>query len=207
MKNQGAEVTLNINKQFNKNLFVSLMGTLTYAHNEITEKDEPAAVVGTNRAETGYPTGQNRGYIAERLFTNDDFADVAAGTLKEGIPAQTFTAKLRPGDIKYVDVNQDGKIDAFDVSPIGGPINPEIVYGFGLNMKWKDLDFGVLFQGIGRTWNVLSGNIIPASNKGTTYNIFTNYQDRWTVDNPSQDVFYPRLDYGTNANNSQSSTW
>ena len=62
-------------------------------------------------------------------------------------------------------------------------------------------------EGIGRTWNVLSGNIIPASNKGTTYNIFTNYQDRWTVDNPSQDVFYPRLDYGTNANNSQSSTW
>lgn len=63
---------------------MSLMGTLTYAHNEITEKDEPAAVVGTNRAETGYPTGQNRGYIAERLFTNDDFADVAAGTLKRG---------------------------------------------------------------------------------------------------------------------------
>ena len=47
---------------------------------------------------------------------------------------------MRPGDIKYVDVNQDGKIDAFDVSPIGGPINPEIVYGFGLNMKWKDFE-------------------------------------------------------------------
>ena len=39
------------------------------------------------------------------------------------------------------------------------------------------------------------------------YNIFDNYQDRWTVDNQSQDVFYPRADYGPNANNSQKSTW
>ena len=56
--NQGVEVSLNVNKQFGKDLFVSLMGTFTYAHNEITEKDEPSAVVGTNRAETGHPVGQ-----------------------------------------------------------------------------------------------------------------------------------------------------
>ena len=56
--NQGVEVSLNVNKQFGKDLFVSLMGTFTYAHNEITEKDEPSAVVGTNRAETG-PSGEN----------------------------------------------------------------------------------------------------------------------------------------------------
>ena len=205
--NRGVELSLNVNKQFNKNLYISLMGTFTYAHNEIIEKDEPQAVIGTNRAETGHPVNQLFGYVADRLFTEDDFADVATGTLKEGIPVQSFTAKVRPGDIKYVDVNKDGAIDAFDQSPIGGTVDPEIVYGFGLNMKWKDLDFGVLFQGIGRSWNILSGNIIPASNKGTTYNIFTNYNDRWTVDNPSQDVFYPRLDYGTNSNNSQPSTW
>lgn len=205
--NRGFELSLNVNKQFNKNLYVSLMGTFTYAHNEIIEKDEPQAVIGTNRAETGNPVNQLFGYVADRLFTEDDFADVVTGTLKEGIPTQSFTAKVRPGDIKYVDVNKDGAIDAFDQSPIGGTIDPEIVYGFGLNVKWKDLDFGVLFQGIGRSWNILSGNIIPASNKGTTYNIFTNYNDRWTVDNPSQDVFYPRLDYGTNSNNSQPSTW
>ena len=59
--NQGVEVSLNVNKQFGKDLFVSLMGTFTYAHNEITEKDEPSAVVGTNRAETGHPVGQLTG--------------------------------------------------------------------------------------------------------------------------------------------------
>jgi hypothetical protein len=205
--NQGVEVSLNVNKQFGKDLFVSLMGTFTYAHNEITEKDEPSAVVGTNRAETGHPVGQLTGYIAEGLFTADDFEDVSTGKLKEGIPTQSFVGKLRPGDIRYRDVNGDGKVDVFDKSPIGGTKDPEIVYGFGLNMKYKDLDFGALFQGIGRSWNILGSSIIPGANRGVTGNMFTNANDRWTVDNPSQNVFYPRLDDGINSNNNQSSTW
>lgn len=205
--NQGVEVSLNVNKQFGKDLFVCLMGTFTYAHNEITEKDEPSAVVGTNRAETGHPVGQLTGYIAEGLFTADDFEDVSTGKLKEGIPTQSFVGKLRPGDIRYRDVNGDGKVDVFDKSPIGGTKDPEIVYGFGLNMKYKNLDFGALFQGIGRSWNILGSSIIPGANRGVTGNMFTNANDRWTVDNPSQNVFYPRLDDGINSNNNQSSTW
>ena len=205
--NRGVEVSLNLNKQIGKDLFISVMGTFTYAHNEITEKDEPQAVIGTNRALTGHPINQLFGYIDAGLFTEEDFVDVATGELRPDLPTQTFSAKVRPGDIKYVDVNGDGVIDVFDKSPIGGTKDPEIVYGFGINLRWKGFDFGALFQGMGRTWNILSGNIIPASNKGTTYNIFTNYNDRWTVDNPSQDVFYPRLDYGTNSNNNQASTW
>lgn len=205
--NRGAEVSLKVNKKFGEDLFVSMMGSFTYAHNIITEKDEPTAVIGTNRALTGHPINQLFGYIADGLYTDADFEDVEAGKLREGLPEVTLISKVRPGDIKYVDVDHNGKIDVYDKSPIGGTVDPEIVYGFGLNLQYKGFDFGALFQGVGRTWNILSGNIIPASNKGTTYNIFTNYQDRWTVDNPSQNVFYPRLDYGTNANNSQPSTW
>ena len=74
-------------------------------------------------------------------------------------------------------------------------------------MKYKDLDFGALFQGIGRSWNILGSSIIPGANRGVTGNMFTNANDRWTVDNPSQNVFYPRLDDGINSNNNQSSTW
>ena len=118
-----------------------------------------------------------------------------------------YTSKLRPGDIRYRDVNGDGKVDVFDKSPIGGTKDPEIVYGFGLNMKYKDLDFGALFQGIGRSWNILGSSIIPGANRGVTGNMFTNANDRWTVDNPSQNVFYPRLDDGINSNNNQPSTW
>ena len=74
-------------------------------------------------------------------------------------------------------------------------------------MKYKNLDFGALFQGIGRSWNILGASIIPGANRGVTGNMFTNANDRWTVDNPSQNVFYPRLDDGINSNNNQPSTW
>lgn len=206
VKNQGAELTLNVRKQFGRDFFVNFMGTFTYAHNEIVEMDEPASVVGTNRARTGHPVGQLFGYIDEGLYTEADFIDVEAGTLRPDVPSCTLGA-VRPGDIKYKDVNNDGKIDVYDQCAIGGTENPEIVYGFGLSFVWKDLDFSFLFQGMGRTWRIMSSNILPGQNSGEFYNLFTNYQDRWTADNPRQDVFYPRLTYGPNAVNSQPSTW
>ena len=212
VKNQGAELSVKFNKQFASGLFISAMGTMTYARNTIVEMDEAASVVGTNRAKTGHPVNQLFGYIDEGLYTYDDFVDVEAGILRSDLPEVTLVSKVRPGDIKYKDIGgidgkPDGKIDVYDKTAIGGTVDPELVYGFGVNLSYKGFDFGALFSGVGRTWNILSGNVIPVSNKGVYYNVFTNYNDRWTVDNPSQDVFYPRLDYGTNANNNQASTW
>ena len=63
VKNQGAEVTLNVNKQIGKDFFIGLMGSFTYAHNEIIDKDEPLGTIGTTRAETGHPVGQIFGYV------------------------------------------------------------------------------------------------------------------------------------------------
>lgn len=205
VKNQGAEVSLSLRKQFGRDFFISVMGTFTYAHNTIVEMDEPRSVVGTNRAKTGHPVGQLFGYIDEGLYTEADFNP--DGTLVAGLPDCTLSTTVRPGDIKYKDVNNDGKIDVYDQSPIGGTEDPEIVYGFGLNVAWKGFDFGVLFQGTGRMWRILSSNILPGQNSGGYYNVFTNYENRWTVDNPSQDVFYPRLTYGPNTINAQPSTW
>ena len=210
VKNQGAEVTINLRKQFGNGLFVGFMGTFTYAHNEIVEMDEPVTVVGTNRAKTGYPVGQIFGYIDEGLYTDEDFIgqdESGRYILDPSLPTNTLYTDIRPGDIKHKDVNNDGKIDIYDQSPIGGTVDPEIVYGFGLNLAWKGFDFGVLFQGTGRMWRLMSSNIIPGYDTGGYYNVFSNYEDRWTVDNPSQDVFYPRLTYGPNTNNAVASTW
>ena len=210
VKNQGAEVTLNFRKQFRNGFFIGLMGTFTYAHNEIVEMDEPASIVGTNRAETGHPVGQIFGYIDEGLYTEEDFIgqdESGKYILNPDLPQSTLYTDIRPGDIKYKDVNGDGKIDVYDQSPVGGTNDPEIVYGFGLNLAWKGFDFGVLFQGAGRMWRLMSNNTIPGYDSGGYYNVFSNYQDRWTVDNPSQDVFYPRLTYGPNTQNAQPSTW
>lgn len=207
--NKGIDLSLIFNKQVTKDWFLSARGTFTYAKNEIIEKDEAAGILGTHRAETGHPVGQLFGLVDDGLFTEDDFVNVEEGTLKEGIPAHTFTSQVRPGDIKYKDLDGDGAITLMDRTAIGGTVDPQLVYGFGLNSTYKNFDINVFFQGNGRTYRILGGSsyFLPGSGVGTIGNIFANYQDRWTEDNPRQDGFYPRLSYGENLNNSQQSTW
>lgn len=203
--NKGIDMSLTFNKQINKDLFVGFRGTFTYAENKIIEQDEAQGIIGTNRSSTGLPVGQLFGLVAERLFTEDDFEDVDRGVLKAGIPEQKFSDKVRPGDIKYLDIDGDGEITDKDIKPIGGTYDPQIVYGFGANAAYKGFDLNVFFQGNGKTYRFIGGqNFLPGSGLG---NILSNYNDRWTVDNPSQNVFYPRLSDGPNNNNSKESTW
>ena len=207
VENQGFDMSLNVNHQFNKDWFVSAMANYTYAHNKIIEFDEPAAIVGTYRSWTGKPVGQLFGLIAEGLFNEDDFD--ANGKLKEGIPTQNFSdaSNLRPGDIKYKDMNGDGEITAVDETAIGGTRVPEIIYGFGANVRYKAFDLGVFFQGTGKTYQLLGGETwLPGSSLGAG-NIYSNIDDRWTPENPSQNVFWPRMGDKAVANNERASTW
>ena len=206
--NKGVDLSLTFNKQLNKDWYLGVRGTMTYAKNKIIQQDEALGVMGTNRQRTGLPVGQLFGLVADGLFTEDDFTDVANGVLKEGIPAHTFNAKVRPGDIKYVDIDKDGSITDMDEVPLGGTTDPQLVYGFGTNLSYKNVDFNIFFQGNGNTWRFIGGEgFLPGSSMGAMFNIYDNYQDRWTPDNQSQDVFYPRLTYGRNDNNLKNSTW
>ena len=206
VENQGVDMSLNVEKQFGNDWAVTAMGNFTYAHNKRTEIDEPIGLLGTYRSATGTPVGQLFGLVAEGLFTEDDFD--AEGRLKMGIPEQTYSESVRPGDIRYRDLNGDGLINALDRSAIGGTRMPEIIYGFGSTVRYKLVDFGFFFQGAGRTWQILGGeNWMPGTALGATGNVYSNIDDRWTSDNPRQDVFWPRLAYGVNANNEQASTW
>jgi hypothetical protein len=105
-------------------------------------------------------------------------------------------------------LNGDGVVDALDRTAIGGTEDPQIVFGFGSNLRYKAVDFGFFFQGVSRTYRIIGGsNFIPGSANGAMGNIFDNVSDRWTLDNPRQDVFYPRLSDYQSANNNLASTW
>jgi hypothetical protein len=126
-------------------------------------------------------------------------------------PQQSF-AVPRVGDIKYADWNGDNVIDNFDVHRIGNGDVPNVVYGFGFNSTWNNFNFGVFFQGTLGAERIIAGDgIIPFNNStgADRSNLFAVAKDRWTVDNPRQDAFYPRLAYGNtaNVNNAQTSTW
>lgn len=205
--NKGIEADLVVNHRFSKDLFLSAKGNFTYATNKVIEYDEPESLKNTSRARTGQSLNQHFGMIAEGLYTEDDFIDPVKGILKDHLPAATFGV-VKPGDIKYRDLNEDGKIDSYDESPIGKPYVPEIIYGFGANIKYKMFDLGLFFQGSGNFTNMLQGStFVPGSGGGGTGNIYSNVDDRWTEENPKQDVFWPRLSNSESSNNMRNSTW
>ena len=210
VKNQGIEMTLNFHKQWTKDLFTSAYANFTYAKNEVVEKDEPDALKGTHRSQTGRSMNELWGLTAERLFTYDDFNE--DGTLKDGIPSQegVGAVKLYPGDIKYVDVNGDGVITEEDEGFIGGTVDPRIVYGFGGVISYKNFDLNFFFQGTGDMYRVIGGQpyFLPGGGTTTEGNAYSyNLDDRWTETNQDPYAFWPRLTYGPNKNNYRASTW
>lgn len=206
--NRGVEFSLNYGKQINQDWYVGLRSNFTYAINRIDEYDEPESVIGTYKGITGRSLNTLWGLQAERLFTEDDFDE--NGNLKFGIPTQEVGAdKVRPGDIKYKDMDGDGIITDADEGYIGGTVDPRIVYGWGGNIRFKNWDLNFFFQGAGDTYRIIGGSeyFIPGSGQGLMGNIYSNYNDRWTEENPSQDVFWPRLSESPNKQNYRASTW
>lgn len=205
--NHGVDASVTYHKRINKDLELSARGNFTYARNKIIEKDEPESIKGTYRSITGRSINTLWGYQAVGLYTADDFD--ADGNVKAGQPQPQLGAKVRPGDIKYKDMNGDNIITDQDEGYIGGTSDPRIVYGFGGNVKYKAFDFNFFFQGTGDAYRIIGGNsyFIPGSGQGVLGNIYSNYNDRWTEDNPSQNVFWPRLSSNENPNNNVASTW
>ena len=120
---------------------------------------------------------------------------------------------MKPGDIKYKDLNNDGVIDSYDRTydhKYYQP-TPEIVYGFGLNAEWKGFFVGVFFQGTAHTSaNMLANNyaMIPFTKGIDNGSARTEITDRWLASNPNnQNVAFPRLHTNSFSHNMENSTW
>lgn len=203
MKNVGFDIALDYNKQITKDFFLSFKGTLTYAHNTILERDEPPFQLYPNLSSVGYSRGQHLVYVADGLFR--DQADV------DSHAEQTFGYIPQPGDIKYVDQpdangNCDGIINTNDRVYMGYPEDPEIVYGFGPSMKYKNWDFSFFFQGAARTSILMSG-FHPFGKNATRGVMKFIADDYWSESNPNPNAAYPRLTRDTNANNTVNSSY
>jgi len=203
MKNVGFDIALDYNKQITKDFFLSFKGTLTYAHNTILERDEPPFQLYPNLSSVGYSRGQHLVYVADGLFR--DQADV------DSHAEQTLGYIPQPGDIKYVDQpdangNCDGIINTNDRVYMGYPEDPEIVYGFGPSMKYKNWDFSFFFQGAARTSILMSG-FHPFGKNATRGVMKFIANDYWSESNPNPNAAYPRLTRDTNANNTVNSSY
>lgn len=216
--NKGVEATL-VFKQKIGDVNFSARGNLTYAKNKIIEKDEiPQPYSWMNQ--TGQSIGRPKLYIAEGLYTPDDFditVDPTNGAktyeLKKGMPQPSGLPA--PGDIKYQDLNKDGIIDSYDQTYNHKFYSsmPEIVYGFGFNVEWKGFFAGIFFQGVANA----SANLLSAANNFIPFYYGRDFSsgrgealNHWSADDPyNQNVLFPRLRSAvkTTDMNYQASTW
>lgn len=193
--NKGIETSFTYNNTW-KNWSLSAMGNFSFNRNKVIENDMVYPYPWLDRR--GQKVGQRYGYIALGLFESDE--DVIASPIQSG--------DTRAGDIKYKDLNGDGKINENDKAPIGWGAVPEIIYGFGFTLAYKNMSLSTMFQGATHVDVQLSGEgVMPFSQGLSRGNLLSNITNRWTESNPSQDVFYPRLMPGNLNMNFESSTW
>ena len=197
--NWGIELSVNWRKEFTKDLYVDFRGNFTYTENKYVNLDEPVYPY-VWKTSTGKPLSRTTGYIAQGLFSSQEEIDNS--------PTQNLGSTVKPGDIKYRDVNGDGKIDGSDqvmISPYG--TTPRIQYGLGMNVTYKKFDFGVFFNGSAKRTIMISG-ISPFGQ--SDYNVMQFIaDDYWSESNPNPNAKYPRLGLTSSqtANNTVASTF
>ena len=195
---KGVDVMLEYQKVWNKDFWSSARANFTYATSQYEVYEEPEYKEPW-RSRVGYSLHQARGYIAERLFVDDEEAASSP-------PQYIGTSVYGGGDIKYLDVNRDGRITEADMVPIGHPTVPEIVYGFGVSTGFKGFDCSLFFQGVARqSFWINAGGTAPFINDAQ---ILKAYADSyWSEENQDIYALWPRLTTYWNSNNFATSTW
>ncbi|GAA4316882.1 TonB-dependent receptor [Compostibacter hankyongensis] len=206
---KGIDVSADYNKYFGKYFWLQARANFTYATSKFEVYEEPD-YAEKYLSHKGWPLTQQWGYIAERLFADDD--EVANS------PLQGF-GEYGAGDIKYRDLNGDGQITSLDRMAIGYPSTPEIVYGFGISVGYKSFDLSCFFQGLAResfwidpeaTAPFVAYRYSSDELPGTLLQnqLLKAYaDDHWSEDHRNLYALWPRLSTRTIANNTQTSTW
>lgn len=197
VKSQGIDGSIDYKHFFSNSLWMTARVNATYATNKIIRTDEPSYKEWYLYT-AGQPIGQQWGYVAERLFVDQEEIDNS--------PSQIAFGSYMRGDIKYTDVNQDGVINENDRIPIGYPTVPQLQYGFGASLGWKNVDFSFFFQGNARvSFFINPSGISPLVNRRNAPAIIAH--DSWSETNPDIHAFWPRLAVYEVNNNIQPSTW
>ncbi len=203
MRTRGWELQLDYNHAFNKDLMIYATFTLADSKSEITKWNNSTGAL------TGYYPGKQFGEIwgfktADRYFTAEEAANGVQTSqglvdINDVYQYELWKGKFRygEGDVKYVDVNNDGKVDSGkgtienhgDLIRIGNN-QPRYEYSLRAGLNWKGLDFEFLFQGVGKRDFWSTSSLILPFTQSRSMAIFNNQFDCYTPENP--DAKFPR---------------
>lgn len=197
MKTNGWELQIDYNHAFNKDFAIYGTFTLSDAKSEITKWNNTTGAL--NSWYKGKKLGEIWGFETDRYFNSSDVNP--DGTLKTGTPDQSYlqngSFRFGAGDIKYKDLNKDGKIDTGkgtiddhgDLKRIGNQL-PRYEYSLRVGAMLKGFDVEVLLQGVGKRDMWSTSSLFVPHAAGAQMNIFENQLDYWTESN--QNARFPR---------------
>jgi len=195
IQNKGFEISAGWSQDLSEDLKLTVNANLTTIDNKVLSLAKEGFAIlagnGVSRTTTGLPIGYFYGLETDGIYQTDE--EIAAG------PESGLGAAFKPGDIRYVDINDDKVIDNDDRTIIGNP-TPDFTYGFSFSLAYKGFDFGADFMGVSgneiiRTWN---------QNTYSTFNFLESRLDRWT--GPGTSDFEPIMD-ASRGNNTKFSSY
>ncbi len=213
MVNTGVETEISYRKTIRKDFGFNAVLNASIIRNELTELKGGLAYIGlpsstlhsvnfdqeVSRSAVGQPIGSFFGYKEDGLFQSQ--AEVDSYTNKNG---EKLLPNARPGDIKFVDVNGDGKIDGNDRTFIGNP-QPDFTMGLTLGVNYKNFDVSLFFQSmLGNDVYDLTRYIGDFFNQ-SQYNKNTRVLNAWSTENA--DTYVPRLTQDDPNNNIRPSSY
>jgi len=181
-------------------LSYSLSGNISWNRAKWDQYDEPDYEDPDDiriRQRSGQWVNRVFGFRSDGIFTSQEEID--------NLPFdqdQSGNTSLAPGDIKYVDLNEDGVLDFKDQEVIARTLTPELMFGVNMNLNYKGIDVSMLWQGAGRRDVQISSGIMPASDR-TPYTFV--YENRWTEENNDANSILPRISGKGNVNNGKHS--
>jgi TonB-dependent starch-binding outer membrane protein SusC len=194
MENKGFEFTLGYNGQSNGFIY-SIGVNAGYNKNKVIYMDETTANP-EYQWQTGHVYEAYLAYLSDGAFLDESDID------NEAIDYSEVTNQLLPGDMKFVDYNNDGKINADDRVRLDKSDVPNFNYGITMNFQYKNFDLSILFQGA-------KGALLPFGTESGDIGNYMRYShdNRWTIDNPSStdprlairgDTYYTGGNFGAN---------
>jgi len=195
LRNQGLELEASYRHTLGDFTF-NLSGNATFIKNRITKLATPGGFLATQlygrgqqeivRTYEGQPYGTFYGYKTDGLYQNQGQIDSDANIAND---SRRSDGQIQPGDVRFVDLNNDGIIDDQDRTIIGSP-QPKVNYGFSAGLNYKGFDFNLFFVGVGGV-SIYNADRMQGLDASYSFNLYADAMDRWNGDGTSNSV--PRV--------------